>query len=112
MRRTTYFVLGSYIVGGLVVGAALVAASYLQASNPASRPVSLSVRSAVLDIIRCAPPTHPDAWLQKAAFVPAGQHTLGGLVLRTDIYDPSDCGRSIIQTSNPANAPVNQGHTG
>jgi hypothetical protein len=110
MRRISFFVLGSYIVGALVVGAAFVAASYLQAANRTSQPVSLSVRSAMLDIIRCAPPTHPDAWLKKAAFESSDEHALRGLILRTDIYDTNDCGRTIIQTSKIT--PVNQRHMG
>jgi hypothetical protein len=115
MRRLTLFIFKSYFVGAIVALAALVASAYLVAPTGAASVVRLPIHAAMLDIIRCSPPTHPDAWRQKTTM---GAHLelhdlrLGSLLHRTDVYDPSDCGRVITQAMNPSIAPKNPARPG
>jgi hypothetical protein len=115
MRRLTYFVFGSYIVGALVAFAPVVASSYLAAPNHAISISRLPVQAALLDIIRCSPPTQPDAWLHRTSMADrsaAQELRLGSLLHRTDIFDPNDCGRVITQAMSSAVAPANRAHIG
>ena len=115
MRRLTLFIFKSYFVGAIVALAALVASSYLGTSTRAASIVRLPVHPAMLDIIRCSPPTHPDSWLQRTtmgARLEAHELRLGSLLHHTDIYDPSDCGRVITQAMNPTVAPKNPPRSG
>jgi hypothetical protein len=115
MRRLTQFILKSYFVGAIVALAALAASAYLGASTRAASVVSLPIQSAMLDIIRCSPPTHPDTWVQRTtmgARLEAHEFRLGSLLHHTDIYDPNDCGRVITQAMNPIIAPKNTAHPG
>jgi hypothetical protein len=101
------------IVSGTFFVAILIAAAYLAAfSRDGSR---LPIHTAMLDIIRCSPPTHPDAWLRNTGFAPLSAARIHGreeLVQRADIFDPSDCGRVITQTMSPAIAPANRARPG
>ena len=115
MRRLTQFVFKSYFVGAIVAIAALLASAYLGTSTRAASVVSLPVHAAMLDIIRCSPPTHPDAWMQRTtmgARLEAHDLRLGSLLHRTDVYDPNDCGRRITQAMNPTIAPKNPARPG
>jgi hypothetical protein len=105
-RRVRSIVYGTFFV------AILVAAAHLAVSSRDSP--NLPLHAAMLDIIRCSPPTHPDEWLRKTRFAPTSamhDHALDGLLQRADIFDPSDCGRIITQAMGPK-VPLNQGRWG
>jgi hypothetical protein len=105
-RRVRNIVYGTFFV------AILIAATHL--AIPSRDSSRLPIHAAMLDIIRCSPPTHPDEWLRKTEFAPtsaAHDHALEGLLQRTDIYDPNDCGRTITQAMGPK-VPLNQGRSG
>jgi hypothetical protein len=115
MRRLTQFILKSYFIGAIVALAALVASAYLDASTRAASVAPSSVQAAMLDIIRCSPPTHPDAWLRgttMGAYLGARELRLGSLLHRVDVYDPNDCGRVITQAMGPTIAPKNPARPG
>ena len=93
--------------------AILIAATHLAVSSRDS--LRFPLHAAMLDIIRCSPPTHPDAWLQRTtmgARLEAHDLRLGSLLHRADVYDPNDCGRRITQAMNPAIAPKNPARPG
>jgi hypothetical protein len=105
-RRVRNIVYGTFFV------AILIAATQFAVSSRDS--LRLPVHAAMLDIIRCSPPTHPDAWLQRTtmgARLEAHDLRLGSLLHRTDVYDPNDCGRRITQAMGPK-VPLNQGRSG
>jgi hypothetical protein len=100
------------IVSGAFFVAILIAATHLAVSSSDSP--RLPFHAAMLDIIRCSPPTHPDAWLQKSALAPpsmARDYGLEGLLWRADIFDPNDCGRTITQAMRRI-VPLNQRRSG
>ena len=113
--RLPYFVFGSYVVGAIVVLAALVASVYLVTPTGSASVVHMPLHAAMLDIIRCSPPTHPNEWQRKTGLTPtSAAHDLAreGLFHRADIYDPNDCGRVITQAMNRRIAPANATHLG
>jgi hypothetical protein len=115
MRRLAIFVFGSYVVGALLVVGAIAASSYLLVHNRDNLLSRLPVQGAMLDIIRCQPPTHPDPWLQQTSLgIRSGANGLraGSLLHRADIFDPSDCGRTITQALNARLRPANQPRIG
>jgi hypothetical protein len=113
--RLPYFIFGSYVVGAIVVLAALVASAYLVTPTGSASVVHMPLHAAMLDIIRCSPPTHPNEWQRKTGLTPTSASldlAREGLFHRADIYDPNDCGRVITQAMSPAIVPANPAHPG
>lgn len=77
--------------------------------------IKATVHPAMLDIIRCSPPAHPDGRFRSTMYVPESimpSRNLDGLLFRTDIYDPNDCGRVITQARSRAIMLLNQARSG
>jgi hypothetical protein len=96
-----------------VAALAVVAHNRAPARNTAA--AHATVHPAMLDIIRCSPPSHPDGRFQNTVYAPewiVPGRKFDGLLLRTDIYDPSDCGRVITEARNRAIIHLNQARNG
>ena len=86
------------------------AAAYVVAQRevPVDR---LPIQAVMLDVIRCSPPTYPDTWMHRTVS-DGREFRLGSRIHLADIYDPSDCGRSITQAFFPGLMPRNHSPSG